>query len=338
MRRVRLALLIGIPSMLVIVAGLGIWVTYFRSAHIPPGHSVLVEIPKGAGTRAIARLLTNDGIVANANMFDLRTRLDGADGKLHAGEYDLTTGMDYEEVILQLEEGPSQLYSTVTIPEGFSARQIAQRLQARAGISATEFERVALTQADSFKAKYPFLAGDSTPSLEGYLFPKTYRVRKGSTASDVIAMMLDQFGQETAGLDLKYASSRGLDLHGVVTIASIIEREAAKGSDRPLVASVIYNRLKIGMRLQVDPTVMYVVGQKAHLYNHDLQVDSPYNTYRHAGLPPGPIASPGLKSLEAAAHPATTSNLFYILVGGKMIFTTNNADFLKAKQRAAGTP
>lgn len=336
-RRRRLIVGVVVAAVLVVVAlvvgSAAVWAVFLRGPHVAPGQQVRVEIPQGADTAVIARRLVNAGVVHNENTFRLRSRLDGADGRFKAGVYAFTTGSDYEAVILRLEEGPNSTNVTVTIPEGFTIHQIAQRLASKAGIPASEFEHVATTQASEFKPRYPFLASDATPSLEGYLFPKTYVIKRGMKAADVVDMMLEQFGEETAGLDLGYATSKNLSLHDVVTIASIVEREAVISHQRPLVASVVYNRLQRHMFLGLDSVLGYVLGQKAHLSSADLQTESAYNTYRHKGLPPTPIANPGLASLRAAAHPTPSAYLYFVGTAkdGSLTFTVTYADFLKAK-------
>ena len=202
-------------------------------------------------------------------------------------------------------------------------------------MAADEFTRIALTQGDTFKR--PFLASNRTKSLEGYLFPKTYAVRRGTKPREVIGSMLDQFGKDTADLDLTYARSKNLTLNDVVTIASIIERESRLPRDRLLVASALYNRLRAHMRLGLDTTIIYALGleTKQRVYLRDLKVDSPYNTYRNYGLPPGAICNPGIEALEAAAHPTQSKYLYFLLTGkdGKLTFTTNAADFERSKAR-----
>ena len=316
-------------------AAFGVWSFLFApTVAAEPGQPVQIDIPKGSGSSEIAELLANSGVVANPNMFRLRLRLAEGSGTLKAGVYDLTTGLDYDAVIAQLREGPPIHYITVTIPEGFTVEQIAARVEEKTGISASDFLPLAKTGAKQFD--YSFTQAIPNDSLEGYLFPKTYRVKVGSSARDVIDLMLRQFAQETAGLDLSYAKERGHSLHDVVTIASMIERETKMPDDRPLVSSVIYNRLAKGMLLEIDATVQYVVGNKARLLYKDLRVDSPYNTYRNRGLPPGPIACPGLASLEAAAKPAQSTYLFYVLThkDGTHSFASTNAEFLKLKAEA----
>ncbi|HEX9093741.1 MAG TPA: endolytic transglycosylase MltG [Coriobacteriia bacterium] len=324
-----------VVTAVVAIAAFSVW-SFLFSTTVPaaPGQPVQIEIPKGFGSVEIADLLANAGVVGNANMFRLRLRLSEGSGPLKAGVYDLTTRMDYDAVIARLREGPPIHYATVTIPEGWTIDQVAKRVEEKVGIPSAQFAEVAKTGARQFD--YPFLASVPDGSLEGYLFPKTYRVRLGSDAHAVIDLMLQQFGRETAGLDLKYARSRGLTMHDVATIASMIERETKVQRDRPLVSSVIYNRLQRGMLLEIDATVQYVLGNKPKLTYKDLGVRSKYNTYLYKGLPPGPIANPGFASLQAAASPATTGYLYYVLThkDGTHTFATTREEFLKLKEQA----
>lgn len=162
-------------------------------------------------------------------------------------------------------------------------------------------------------------------------------IKEGATARDVIEMMLDQFDEEIALVDLGAAKKRGSSLNEVVTMASMVEKEAKLPKDRPKVVSVIYNRLRIGMKLQFDSPLEYVLPQRKFRPTYgDLKTDSPYNDYKYAGLPPGPICNPGLEALEAAAHPADTKYIYFVLTGkdGSLTFTTNYADFEKANQKS----
>lgn len=304
---------------------------------VTPGVPVQVEVPAGVGTAEIARVLVEAGVVKNAAMFRLRARLDEIDGKLRPGVYELTTTMAYEEVVERLLAGPPVEYTTVTIPEGFTVEQIAVRFDEECGIPAAEITALALGQASVFAEGHPYLVDVYNESLEGYLFPKTYRVVDGSDAADVIEMMLDQFDVELAAVDLTYATGRGLSLNEFVTLASMVEREARVADERPIVASVIYNRLERGMRLEIDATIEYIIKEnRPRLLNRDLEIDSPFNTYKNAGLPPGPIASPGLASLQATAAPADTKFIYYVLTGadGSHTFTETYEEFLIAKEKS----
>jgi UPF0755 protein len=299
--------------------------------NVPAGRAVTITIARGASGDQVANQLASAGIVANPTMFRLRASMLGATGKLKPGTYTLSTGSSYDGVIAALSHGPLIEYITVTIPEGWGISKTAARMQDMLGIPAADFTKLATTGAKQFD--FAFLADDPTPTLEGYLFPKTYDFKKGVKAADVIRIMLTQYGKETATLDYSYAKSKGLSPHDVLTLASIIEREVQVDADRPKVASVIYNRLAIGMRLQLDSTVQYSLNGKAKLTLNDLKTDNPYNTYVYKGLPPGPICSPGMSAINAAAHPAKTKYLYYILThkNGSQSFATNYAEFLRLK-------
>lgn len=324
-----------IVLVLAVVAGGAVWWTLYRAeSDVPAGRTMQVQVPKGASSAEVGRLLAAKGVVANSTMFVLRARSLDASSRLKPGVYDLKTGSGYDGVIRALQAGPTIVYYSVAIPEGWTIDGIAARVEEKTGVTASEFSRLAGSGSKEFG--FPFLAGNPTHSLEGYLFPKTYQVRKGTSARDIIRMMLTQYGKEISSVDYSYARSRGLTEHDVLTIASIIEREASVAKDRPLVASVIYNRLKKKMRLQLDSTVMYVIGNREKLFLNDLKVESPYNTYLHAGLPPGPIANPGLASLRAAAQPAESGYLYYIMdhKDGSQSFAVTYEDFLRLKTRA----
>ncbi|MDF1543258.1 MAG: endolytic transglycosylase MltG, partial [Anaerosomatales bacterium] len=315
-RRARIArILIVLTVALPLLGAFGVWWYVFERPDAPPvqaGTEVRVEVPEGASSADIGELLSAAGVVENAARFRFEVRLADADGELLAGSYDLVTGMGYSDAIAQLRQGSNAALAEVTVPEGWVIEQIAARFEEQAGIPAVEFE----TLARSGPAEFPrsFLGDVYEGSLEGYLFPKKYRVSEDATARDVIGMMLDQFETEIASIDLTPAYERGFTLHEVVTMASIIEREARLPHERELVSSVIHNRLERGMLLEIDATIEYLLpGTRFRLQNHHLDIDSPYNTYRNRGLPPGPIASPGLASLEAAVNPADTSYLYYVL-------------------------
>lgn len=320
-----------------IAVGIGAWWLFTKpSVDVAPGKSVQVEIARGSSTRTIAEELASKGVVRNPYMFRLTSRLEKADGKLRAGVYELSTGMPYDLVIDRLKAGPPIKYVTVTVPEGFVVDQIAARFEKQAGIPSKQFKKLAAS-ADSFAANRPYLREAYRNSLEGYLFPKTYRVREGATAEQVIEMMLAQFDKEMAEVDVEAARRQGIEINELVTMASMIERETRVDKERRLVASVIYNRLERGMRLEIDATIEYVLpGNRFRLTYRDLELESPYNTYKYKGLPPGPISSPGLKSLQAAAKPAETDYIYYVLTSknGTHTFATNQSDFLRAKQKS----
>jgi len=331
MALVAMILIVGIP----VYAGYRTLIA--PETEVAAGQTVEVTIPAGSDTARIAEILAEVGVIDNGAMFRLRARLDEVDGKLRPGVYQLSTGMPYSLVLERLLAGPPLEYVTITIPEGLTVDQIAERFESQAGIPAAEIVALAYGQAEMFAAEHPYLTGVYQESLEGYLFPKTYRVLADATASDVIEMMLDQFDTEMASVDLAYTTARGMSLHEVVTLASMIEREARVADERPLVSSVIYNRLDRGMRLEIDATIEYVIREnRPRLLNRDLEIDSPYNTYRNAGLPPGPIASPGLAALQAAAAPAQSNYIYYVLTStdGSHTFAETYEEFLVAKEKS----
>jgi len=312
-------------------------------SNIEAGIPVTVIIPDGATTSEIARILSNAGVISDENLFKRVAIERNIDASLKPGRYTLVTGMDLDELFPILVSGPVDevTQNRLTIPEGLTVEQTAARVEAACGIPASEFLEAAYS-ADRYFADYPFLAAMSSElynnSLEGFLYPKTYAVSKDATADTVIRILLNQFVIETANLDLSYATSRNLTFFDVVTAASLIERETAAESERALVASVIYNRLRIGMRLQIDATVVYALGPTYDyhpLTYDDLKVDSPYNTYLVQQLPAGPICSPQIASIIAAAHPAETDYIYYVLTSkeGFHTFCSTAAEFEEAKRK-----
>ncbi|HEY5541554.1 MAG TPA: endolytic transglycosylase MltG [Coriobacteriia bacterium] len=322
-------------AVLVLVGGTAGWWMFTRTEHPTAlGQQVEVRIPQGAGTEQVARMLSSYGVVDNSLMFELRAKL--AKSALRSGTYMLSTGMPYDLVLKALAAGPQVVFYDVPIPEGFTAKQVAARFAARAGVSGDEMMSLVTSGAAQFEAKHPYLAGAPGGSLEGYLFPATYRIKKGTKPAAIIEMMLDKFDSASAGLDLTYAKSKNLTLTDVVTIASILERETKLPREFPTVASVIYNRLHAHMRLQLDSTVFYIAPEgTAKLTAADLSIPSPYNTYRHAGLPAGPICNPGIEAIRAAARPSQTPYLYYVLTGkdGSQTFTVTYKDFLVAVKK-----
>jgi len=334
---------LGILGVLVIVGILGAAAASYllsrpgTAGGVTPGQPVHIVVEPGSSTAVIAETLASEGVIDSALMFRWDARRAGVDGTLKAGEYDMTTGMTFEQIVAQLTAGTVIEYVDVPIPEGFTAAQIATRFAERTGLPEAELRALMTAGAAEFAVEHPYLEGTYGGSLEGYLFPATYRVTEGSTARDVIEMMLDHFDTQIATLDLSFAGSRGLDLEDVVIIASILERESRLAEEFPLVSSVIYNRLARPMRLQLCATVLYTLpGDKQSLTNADLEHESPYNTYLHDGLPAGPISNPGLRALQAAANPPETDYLYYVLTGedGSQTFTATYDEFLRAKQGA----
>lgn len=290
------------------------------------GGEVVLTIPPGSTTEQIADLLREAGVIRSTLAFRLRARQTGVDGSFQAGQHVLRRNMTVDEAIQALQKAETH-EMVLTLIEGWRREQMAAYLQAQNVLNASEF----LILTASPRPERGFLADlpDST-SLEGYLFPDTYRIEPETSTGQFVDRLLDQFASKIGGAVNEGFQANGLNLHQAVTLAAIIEREAQVAAERPIIASVFYNRLRIGMPLQADPTVQYALGyqdsegrwwKKTVTYD-DLRVESPYNTYANAGLPPGPICSPGLAALQAVAAPATTDYYYFVAVGdGSHVFS-----------------
>jgi UPF0755 protein len=283
-----------------------------------------VVVPPGYTTAEIATLLVEEGVIAEAKPFVWYCRVNGLDGKLQAGEYVLSSEDGIPAVAATLAAGRIHV-ATFTVPEGYDKKKTARVVEAAGICSAEEF--LAACRRGDPAGRVP------SDDLEGYLFGDTYRVSADAGAEDVVAMMVARFFEVLGPEGLARAEGSGRSLQDVVTLASIVEREALLDEERPLVASVFYNRLARGMRLESCATVIYALGGDVdRLTIQDLKVDSPYNTYIHAGLPPGPICSPGRASLMAALDPAETDYLFFVSNGdGSHTFTKTLRGHLAAR-------
>ena len=281
------------------------------------GNQVTITIPEGAGASAVADELFDAGVIASKSEFLAQARRTNAEQSLKSGSYTLTTGDDLSVILELLTTGPNAS-AKVTIPEGYTLTQTAGAVEQALGIPADEF--LAQAKASTYASDYAFLSGAANDSLEGFLFPKTYSFEsEHPSADEVIRAMLSQFQAEVAPLDLAAAAASlseryGVELseYDVVTMASIVEREAVTDEQRPKVASVFYNRLRDGMRLESDATLTYYLGRAATAEEINT-LDVPYNTYKIDGLTPTPVCSPSLASLQAAASPADTNFLYFYI-------------------------
>jgi UPF0755 protein len=307
------ALVIGALS-----AALG-YALYGERSH--PATATQVIVARGSTFDEIARRLAGEGVISNVWTFRLLARLRGEDVAVHAGEYRFMPHRTQDEILRALVTGGAQVAGWVTIPEGFTAEQIARRL-AEAGVgSAPEFSRY-------FTHQPLDVYGVHTKNLEGFLFPSTYLVPLGAAPSQAAGMLTTEFFKELPADAPAQARKQHVSVAQAVTVASLVEREAKDAMDRPRIAEVIYNRLRLGMPLQIDATIEYALPKhKSELSFSDLKIDSPYNTYTHAGLPPTPIANPGLPSLEAALHPWKSDDLYYVYCGsGRHVFAKTLAE------------
>jgi len=293
--------------------------------------SKVVRIEQGMGTRQIARLLEKEGIIGSATLFELLVKVERAEHHLQAGAYLLSPAMRPLEIIDQIRSGRVQTVRVV-IPEGFEIKQIAAYLAEKGLADKERFMELA------FNAELVF--GDDLPldlpiaSLEGYLFPDTYYFTEGLTEEELIGQMVSRFVQVVEEAVVPLLEESQFTLHEVVTLASIVEREIMVDEERPIVASVYLNRLAVDMPLQADPTVRYVTEEERPVVLYrDLEIDSPYNTYRYRGLPPGPIASPGLASMLAVLNPAETNYYFFVSRrDGTHEFTETYSEHLRARR------
>jgi UPF0755 protein len=297
----------------------------------PEAITKLVSVPQGMHTRRIITLLDEEGIIANPTLFHVIVKIEGAEQNLKAGSYLLSPRMTPLEIITELQVGRVQS-ERVVIPEGFEIRQIADVLSNEGLVDRDRFIELASDARLVFGEGGPFDVPLST--LEGYLYPDTYLFHQGQTEEEVISQMVNRFIAVTQAEIVPLLGESGFSLHEVVTLASIVEREVAVDHERPVVASVYLNRLAIDMPLQADPTVRYVTPEeRPQVLYRDLEIDSPYNTYRYRGLPPGPIASPGLASMLAVLNPAKTDYFFFVSRrDGTHEFTRTYNDHLRARR------
>lgn len=292
---------------IVLCAGL-FWNAAFRDRAHPQKATDLV-VPRGQTSAEIASLLQGNGVVGNAFAFRVLMRLRGVDREVQAGEYIFAPHETLDEILSKMVRGEARVATWVTIPEGYTSSQIANDLAGHDLGAATAYRAY-------FQNNTISLGGVRTKNLEGYLFPSTYLFPLRTTPEQAASILTTEFFTILPADAQAQARRLGYTLPQVITIASLVEREAKADDERPLIASVIYNRLRKGMLLQVDASIEYALPHYAtELTRQDLAIDSPYNTYRHTGLPPTPIANPGLPSILAALHPAHTDYYYYVYKG-----------------------
>ncbi len=350
--RKKTALVVAI--VVVVVAALAVGAVFGVRALLDGGEpaqeltgSATVTIPNGYGTGDIAQLLRENGVIASTTEFVQAVSQRDAGNALRAGTYTFERGSDLDGIIDMLVAGPEASGVSLTIPEGYTVQQTAQRVEEVLGIPADEF--VAQAKASNYVGEFTFLANAANDSLEGFLYPLTYSFAAGATADDVIRTMLQQFQSATAGLDWNtavLADGTVLNQYQVVVLASLIERETAVSEERPLVASVIINRLNAGMPIQIDAVIAYVLNKSDLITYDDLaNVAANYpewDVYNNPGLPPQPICSPSLESIQAALNAAQTDYLYYVAspeLDGTHVFCTTDEEFATARDaynQAAG--
>ena len=278
----------------------------------------------------VAKQLKDAGIIKYKGLFELYCSVSHAKTKIDPGTYELSTNYDYRALVKKMQVGSGAMVTTkVTIPEGYTMEQIFQKLEDENVCSYDDLMDAAANYSYNYSFIDQSMQGDAK-RLEGFLFPDTYEFYQGMQASSAINKFLENCHDRLTAEMLEKADERGMTMQEVVTVASMIEKEAANDDERAMIAAVIYNRIEAGMPLQIDSTIMYVLPEhKDVLTVEDTKIDSPYNTYQNKGLPPTPIANPGLASIKATLSPASTQALYYALdaESGTHKFFTNYGEF-----------
>lgn len=297
--------------------------------------TIKVVIPEGAGTAKIAEILKENNLITSELMFRLKSKNEGFDGTYKFGTYEIPVTANQDQIMVILKKGGiNENLVKVTIPEGYTINKIASILEER-GITSSESFKLAANKNDydfDFVKDIP----DRENRLEGYLFPDTYFFEKDSSAEDIVNAMLSRFSTFYTEDVRNKVSQSGRTLDDIMIVASMVESEIRIPEERPIAAGVIYNRLEIDMPLQIDSTVQYALGTRNEQVTlNDLEVDSPYNTYKNKGLPLGPISNPGSDAIMAAITPDDNNYLYYVVEAGgngSHVYTETYEEFLKAKQ------
>lgn len=305
----RSLVLITASLIVVTLLGIGLWLQSFVSTALAPPAPAIIEVKPGSSFARIAGQLEAAGVVSDARRFTLLARWRQVTSQVHAGQYHFAATVTPAEVLDRLVAGDIERFQ-VTIPEGFNLREIAARL-ATTGIGSAE-EFLALCRDSGFLGEL----GVAAASLEGYLFPETYTYTAATTPRQLLQVMVAQLHNQLSEELLASAAALQMDRHQLLTLASIIQKEAGNDAEMPLISAVFHNRLQRGIPLQADPTVIYGVDNfDGNLTRTHLNTPTPYNTYQKRGLPPGPIASPGRLALHAAANPVASKMLYFVSRG-----------------------
>jgi UPF0755 protein len=315
-------------KLLYLLLSLAIFLFFLSLLPVGKGKLKDIEIKEGASLLLIAEKLKSEGLIRSKFSFILLALLTGKGKKLKAGFYELSSSFPSWKILGILAEGKVKKIK-VTIPEGFNIRQIGERLEQAGIISAKEFVSLATNAPLTLRV----IVSAPSGNLEGFLFPDTYFFSKGESPENIVKAMLWNFRKKVLE---KIEGSSELPFYDALKLASLVEWEAKHNEERRLIAGVLLNRLKKGMRLECDATVQYVLPQhKRRITYKDLEIDSPYNTYKVKGLPPTPICNPGLPSIEAALNPEDTPFLFYVArPDGYHIFSLTAEEHFKAVERA----
>lgn len=317
--------------LLIILMGFSFY--YFKGLTAPVAltENVSLIVPPNATTSVISQLLLEKGLIHSDLLFKVYAKAQGFEGKLKAGEYHFSGQVSLKDIEEKMSQGVVNT-QTITVPEGYNIEQIAELLEKKGLVNREKF--LGTAQNGEFPYDYLPPAG-TTGRLEGFLFPDTYQILKGWSEEQIIGIMLKRFNEVFLPEWHDRAAEIKMSVLEVVTLASIIEREAKVSADRPIISSVFHNRIEKGMQLESCATVQYALGEvKEVLLYEDLKIDSPYNTYINGGLPPGPIASPGKDSLKAALYPADSNYLYFVAKqDGSHYFSRTLAEHNEAKRK-----
>ncbi len=315
-----------------VITGVIFAVLLYQYATTPAGESAeeqVVEIQPGMTLKQVSHVLADKKLVSEPRAFMLYTYLQGEQNGIQAGEYRFSPSLSPRDILQALTNGLAILY-TVTIPEGYRITEIAELLESKGLVEKEKF--IEETRNPELLASLNIPSG----SLEGYLYPETYKFSKTAGAQRIVKTLLDTFKERVLQPGrVQRAEAMKFTFHEILTLASLIEKETGLGEERTLISSVFHNRLVKKMRLQTDPTVIYaMVNFDGNIRKKDLSIDSPYNTYKHFGLPPGPIASPGLESIQAALEPEDSEFLYFVSrKNGSHQFSTNYKDHTRAVRK-----
>ena len=320
-----LFLLLGIPAAVGVVYLNSIGVTSSSS----PGQAIEIEIPEGTTMTEVGEILEDEGVIKSTTGFRIASFFGGSDEGIQAGTYQLSTGLSARDALDRMLEGPEVKFITVTFPEGSWLPEFADRLDEDTNIKGRDLLRA----LESREVKSNILPNDSN-NFEGLLFPSTYQIVEEDSAQSLAQRLVDETEKQLAKVDTSGAEAMGYSKYEILNVASMIQAEAGVSQDRGKIARVIYNRLDEGMALGIDATVIYALGERKNsLTATDLEIDSPFNTRRVAGLPPTPIGAPGAEAIKAAANPVEGPWLYYVLsdCDGRHAFSVDYNDFLADK-------
>jgi uncharacterized YceG family protein len=321
---------IAVVLLAIVVAAAWFLISLFQPFTGGGSGEVTVNVPRGSSVGTIGDILAQRGVVSSSFFFELRARMAGHSGDLKPGVYKLKHDMSYSAALDALTKGVAPNVVQVVVPEGRSRREIVPLTAGLKGSYMANTVRSPYLNPRRYGAKH-------ARNLEGFLFPASYQLKKGASVRTLVRDQLQAFRQNFGKVNLSYAKKKNLTPYDVLTIASMVEREASVARDRPLIASVIYNRLHDHMPLGIDSTLRYALNDWTKpLRVSQLASPSPYNTRNHVGLPPGPIGNPGLASIQAAAHPAHTKYLFFVVKpcgNGAHVFSSTDAQFQRDSAR-----